>query len=1123
MKLKDIALNGLKGRRKDTLLLKLVITLSFTFIISAVLFQSSLERTKLEQRLDLYGEWQGAYLAGDEETLEKLKSEEDIDRIGISLIIGKTEKSGVLGTFNDELVDLGRFTLYKGEYPRKPNEIMLELNEMSKMGLDLEVGQKVQIAVNMTTVDESEGPYIMELNKRFYEEQTAPLVPYYEELDRLYEELEELESKEAEDDEDALKRRIRIGDINAKIQEIYDKRGTNRYPTYYLHHETPFEQIGDVAVVASNDYFFYYLQGDEVNPEIIREKGFLRNQKIILKKEFTITGILDTYSDKWDLGDYMAPNAFITEEGGESFTNALYNNSIADLKDYKFYYHLFLGSSILKEKLYENLYIYYPNREVEINDKEYHLDPGFRFWMDMYGASDEQVEDALKEINKWNVPRLEEDWRDEYLEGSADTGSKVEINRDNFRRNTFSYPKDSTSTEHILTLTIIAIIFVATALAILQIFLTQMKRRSRKIVLLKSIGATNLQIVKILFYEGIFLLKTGLLVGVPSGFGLAYLLVFFMNNANGRKLEFHVLPSLLFWGVLAGILALFLGMSVPMAFAVKIPMVGTMSKPPKHRKKKRKGEDELKSRGFNSINWQYIKQNKGKSLVSLGISLITVTVLLSSLLLTYLSFDNYRHQVLRDNRPDYSMETYFGESTRALGAFKDEIMGIKGVKSAEAYKVGKQTFLWFENIDDSVLLRTLEKTLPSQFKSSYFSKYNNSLVWEPLWIKNAFFTRTYGLDVDGNLFRDFERNLTIGNINKEEFEKGEEVILLIPLQYSGNKGKILHSKETILSSTSEGDRIHWLLKNSADFHTSYEGRFKDYYTIPGNLKPGDKIFLSADEEKISGMDYVNSFVSREKTVGGIVYYFIDIGIWPFSKDVTPFIVVTSYNGMESLYPKSRIRSPGITLDYMKSMVSTIYPTSYGRTLWYINTDFMTRDAVMDSELLAIANNNGYTLFNYKDSNSKLYYEGLNNGIIISLLGLTAAAIAFIILYNITVSKLEQDRNRIGILQSMGVTKKEFSRLYIGTGAINGLISLVISHLMLLIVMFLSSIGMGKGLTMEFSGYMKDIFAYRLWGYPWKIHILLSVLFFIVTVLIYYIPSRYITEKYPVENIRSLSR
>lgn len=52
----DIAKRELRGRKKDTFLLKLVITLSFIFIISSTIFEASTEKTKLEQRLDLYGE-----------------------------------------------------------------------------------------------------------------------------------------------------------------------------------------------------------------------------------------------------------------------------------------------------------------------------------------------------------------------------------------------------------------------------------------------------------------------------------------------------------------------------------------------------------------------------------------------------------------------------------------------------------------------------------------------------------------------------------------------------------------------------------------------------------------------------------------------------------------------------------------------------------------------------------------------------------------------------------------------------------------------------------------------------------------------------------------------------------
>lgn len=121
------------------------------------------------------------------------------------------------------------------------------------------------------------------------------------------------------------------------------------------------------------------------------------------------------------------------------------------------------------------------------------------------------------------------------------------------------------------------------------------------------------------------------------------------------------------------------------------------------------------------------------------------------------------------------------------------------------------------------------------------------------------------------------------------------------------------------------------------------------------------------------------------------------------------------------------------------------------------------------------------------------------------------------------SKMEQDRNRIGILQSMGVTREEFSKYYIKLGIIVGLLSLIIIHLILFLILFFTSIGNLAGFSVGFAGYMEDIFTYKLMDYPWTLHLVLCIIYFIITVLIYYMPSRSITSKYPVENIRSLSR
>lgn len=1129
--MRDIAKRGLKGRKKDTFLLKLVITLAFIFIVASTIFQGSIDKTKLEQRLDLYGEWHAAYLKADEETVEKLKREPEVDKVGASLIIGESDNCGVVGTFNEDLMDMGRFSLYKGRYPEAPNEIMLELNQMSNMNLDLEVGQKINIAITIPTVDADPKEYMMNRNKELYE-RTLELYPevddYFKEYDRLWDLHYE-----------ALSRGEDTSEIESAMSALYWNMMFFR-PKYHEHHETPFEQMGDVAVVSSNDYFYYYMEGDKVNPDIIREDGILLNQKVILKKEFIVTGIIKTYTDKWDLGGHNSPNAFITEEGGKTFTDAFYGTEIVDFSDYEMYYNAFLYSDSAKEELYNKLKPHYLNVEDSTSKEKEHVEYDVWFWMDMFGKTDEEIEYILEEativsgrsllearVNAGEIDRISQPWRDDSLEGVGDLANKIEINTDNFRRNIFSYPETTTSTEYVLALAIIAVVFIVTALAIFQIFLTQMKRRSRKIVLLKSIGSTNGQIIKMLIYEGLYLLRTGLLIGVPAGFGIAALVIYGMNVFGGRNLQLYIVPNLLILGIVAGCLALFIGMAVPMIFAIRIPLVGTMLKPPKHKKIKRKDSrnNEIKCQTFGYINWRYFKLNKGKTLISFGISFATITIMLMTALLCYFSFDNYKTAVLAKNRPDYAMELFYGETSRGLSQAKEELMKIEGIEQADVYKVGRQTFLWYDGIEDNKLFQTYKQLLPKGILPGHFSSYNPDLEGQPEWISNAFYTKIYGIDPDSELFTRYSLTVIDGNVDKEKFDKGEEIILLTPMYLQGyvDIEEKHFDERQVIETTNENNRMSWLFEQSGAYKLTYSSRYKDYYNKQNDIKPGDTIYISADAEKIAGESYVISHNTKEVTVGGVIHYFPKEGMWPFSNNLSPYVIIGSMKCMESIYPNSKLGLYPNTLEQMRTMVDYIYPNGYGRTLWHINTDTREQDPVLDSKLLAYANNNGYTLYNYKDSSSQLYYEAFNNAIIIGLLGFTAAVIAFIILYNTMVSKMEQDRNRIGILQSLGVTKNQFSKHYIKVGILSGLLSILIVNILLITVLFITSVGMAKGVSMTFEEYIKDIFEYRFWLYPWAVHIAICAVFFVLTIIIYYFPSKKVISLYPVENIRSLGR
>ncbi|NLX62644.1 MAG: hypothetical protein GXZ06_09140, partial [Tissierellia bacterium] len=376
--MRDIAKKGLKGRKKDTFLLKLVVTLSFIFIVASIIFQSSTEKTKLEQRLDLYGQWHAAYLGSDKETLDRLLNEPTVDKAGVSLLIGESN-CGVIGTFNEDLIDMGRFSLYKGRLPEAPNEIALEMNQMSNMNLDLEVGQKIDVVISIHRIETDPKDYILGKNKEYYEEYIEPHVPEIEELKKK---IDELEAKlEEEDDENT---RIQIqNQIDELINQINSIHWQIPYPTQHEHNEKPFDQVGDVAVVVHNNYFYYHMPWEEFTPETIKEKGLLLNQYVILKKEFIVTGILQSYTDKWDLGGHKAANAFVTEEGGKTLTDALYNNKIGDFSDYQMDYNVFLYSDSYEEDLYNRLAIDYLKEEDTEEEPEDKRDVWF--WMSLYG------------------------------------------------------------------------------------------------------------------------------------------------------------------------------------------------------------------------------------------------------------------------------------------------------------------------------------------------------------------------------------------------------------------------------------------------------------------------------------------------------------------------------------------------------------------------------------------------------------------------------------------------------------------------------------------------------------------------------------------------------------------
>ena len=1060
--IRKIAISGMKGRKKDTFLLSFVVLLSFLFIVTATILYSSSEKTKNIQRTNTFGSWHGSYLNADEEVGESILKIKEVEELGKSRIIGKSKTLGSLGTFNQELLDMGHFQLHEGRFPEKDNEIALELNQLSYLSQDIKVGDTIPVEVVIPL-------YQLDMES-VVEAQMKKLEP---ELREIEDELKRLAEVEGESTNFYVKEDFstdlgRIKWIRDKM-EIDEEEETpliilyNLWGNRIVRNEQTLEVFDGVKVVTKTSYLYATIAFEdekiEDNIEEVRKNGTIISEDAFVTKDMIVTGIVQTYSNLWDIDKFPVANSFITEEAGRSFLEGgFYLSEEMDLSEHKFPNNYFIKSSISAGEFYE------------------------RYNGDL----------------------------------------------SNFRRNSFAYPETAGSTETTLTYGILGFIFIATIFSVFQIYLTQMKRRIRKIALLKSIGATNSQVRGILIWELIYLLIFCIPISILGGILTVKLILYSMNNIGNTELNFYINYKLLILGMIAGIISVIIGMTLPMIKSMKVPLTGTISKAPKHKRTSKIKRSRLKTNNFNmeiqtfrKISIKNLRYNKSNILFTLSLYTITISVLIGAIFLSFLAFEDYIDQVIATDKPDYGFEFDFGIRHKEIPDYVEAFESIEGVKNVELYKGGQHAYMWYEGIENNEVQSTFRKILPANLVDQHFGE--NSGDFANLdddikyLVEEAIVTNTYTIDSEGELFNKFENAIDLGVVDKKKFEKGEQVIVLMPM-YSpiDFKDEELNPVEdkSIIENTEQKSRSKDLLGYSGLYDLSYDFRNSQYYLRDNTLSPGHKINLTIPTEAVSEGNKTNEVAFHELEVGAIIYYFPEEGIWPFSESVENPVVIGSYNLITDLYPATLTGKGNLSLEELRNLIARLMPTRYGKTWIYLELDNKADDIQVQVDLQRLAIEKESRLYNYIESNNIVFGKAFKVASIIIILGLSVSFIALIILYNTSISKLEQERERIGSLQAIGVTGQQFKKLYLVTGIAYGLISLILAHIFMAIIVLITSVGNSGPILINIKN--------KLWLYPWKVHIIVCSIYFIITVLTYYLPLGKILKNQPVNNIRSLN-
>lgn len=813
------------------------------------------------------------------------------------------------------------------------------------------------------------------------------------------------------------------------------------------------EQIGNLTLTLNSRFCCMAAPEQMKDPGYIEENGLLFDQNIEVEGEYRIVGVIQSYSAFWDAGTYSMPNVFLSEAGGSQMEEALHNTKLMDLSEMIFPWDLFMESDSLGEHLTEEL------------EKT-------------YAPGNEKEADSRRAL----------------------------------RRNLFAYPEGGTGSENTVTFLVVILIFSVTFCAVLQIFLTQIKKRTRKIALLKSIGCTNGQVFWMLIWEGVYLLIYSMPIGVAAGFGIGWGAVKFLHHGMGMEVSFYMKPGLLTAGILLGCAALFAGMAVPVIRALHVPLVGAISVAGKKRRKKgvreRLGTKRTEKRHrltFLAVSRSHERLNWKNRILTGVITAVTSILLFSALYLGYLSFGTYRETVTEEKRPDYVLYAPHGYRDFEIKRIAEEIEAEKEGSAAESYQRLNKVCLLYDGIEESPLISAYKKYLPEEQYPEFIGSEPTGIEATRGWgdlskILGGIRTTAYGLDVYGSLYEKIREMVTVGQIDENSFIAGDSVILAVPLYTEGKK--TADDSRSVPESVTDDEMFSYVLEELGGYQLSYDEKDNKKMLCDTSVEPGDVVQISVKEEEFEHKRAVRYF-TWDIRVDGIIYYTPGEKTFPLFSSENGFTILGSTGFLHKISMTTRYNPMEVWTPEQFEFVLTQCPTKFGETYINIHTDDKANAVESATKLMKYGKNWNMEFINYNEENWNLYYRGLNTAMILAVFAATSLMIAMMILRNIHMSSFEQERGRIGILQALGVTNREFALRYLTNGIKTGVISLVITHILLGAVIFMTA-GSFSGLT----------------GYPWKAHILLGMVYFVLVTAVGCGPIRELKKYAPNENIMS---
>ena len=154
-----LAFHGMLGRKKQTSLLLILLTMVFSFLTAATIYSNSSAQALQDTRCELYGEWQYLRLSDTDTDAAQVRenlpaSAKASTTIQNGIVLGADDGvAGGIGTVDDTFAQLGRIVPISGDFPTQPDEIAMTTTLLDALGCSYDVGQTVTLKVAANDYD----------------------------------------------------------------------------------------------------------------------------------------------------------------------------------------------------------------------------------------------------------------------------------------------------------------------------------------------------------------------------------------------------------------------------------------------------------------------------------------------------------------------------------------------------------------------------------------------------------------------------------------------------------------------------------------------------------------------------------------------------------------------------------------------------------------------------------------------------------------------------------------------------------------------------------------------------------------------------------------------------------